>query len=201
MKAGLIMPGGCAPDECQFPLVLLGDDINSNDPEEPLQPGMEVMLPCENCGMTANDYMAYMDGELESHVKGIKSLQSFKNVPLFHWSPAKHRKQIRRYGLRPGRKPVTHSSELKWRAPYICFADDPAWAWMLSGKMPGAPDGEWDLWQTWFDLLDDLEILMSYPDDNQSDGNGVHEYRTPRRVPKRYLRFIGSRSKAPDSIW
>lgn len=185
-RMSITFPDGCFPGDCQFPIIEIGDEYE--DPSGLLTPGMEVMGPCDNCGLSVNEYMSWLDKELQDHAKGIDLLQSHKNVPLFHWSPSKNRKQIVRFGLLPGRRPTTHS-ELKWRAPYICFADDPGWAWMLSGGMASSPYGEWDLWQTWYNELVEPEALMS------DEGNGVHEYRTRHRVFKRSVKYLGSRNK------
>lgn len=183
----LVVPvGECAPEPCSFPIVVIGDEYD--DPAGLLLPGMEVMLPCENCGTVVNEYMSWLDHTIEEMEKGSKLLQEYKNVPLFHWSPAKNRNQIVRYGLRPNCRPTTHA-DLKWRAPYICFADDPAWAWALSGGMTYSPYGEWDLWQTWFNELVEPQMLMS------TEGNGIHEYRTAHRVYKRSVKYLGSRNK------
>lgn len=184
----LEMAGGCAPDDCQFPLIEIGDDPMP-EPDDPLQPGMEVMAPCENCGMTANEYMAFLDKSIKELEDGFKSKLEHENIPLFHWSPSKNRNGITKLGLVPGRKPTTHADVQGWRAPYTCFATDPAWAWALSGNMGYAPDGEWDLWQTWWNELTEPEILPAF------DGDGIHEVRTSHRVFKRSVKYLGSRTK------
>lgn len=67
--------------------------------------------------------------------------------PLFHWSPASRREQILRDGLRVMQDPVTHTPE--FRAPYVCLAETPSWAWALSGMRAekAHEPGSWDLWQ------------------------------------------------------
>lgn len=180
-----IVPSGCAPEPCEFDRIEIGDEYD--DPSGLLKPGMEVMLPCTNCGMAVNEYMAWMDSSLLELEAAIKNNQSHKNIALFHWSPSRHRKQIARFGLLPGRRPTTHSTD--WRAPYICFGTDPAWSWALSGNMRWAPTGDWDLWQTWWDELKEPYILGS------NEGDGIHEVRTEHRVYKRSLRYLGTRTK------
>jgi len=108
---------------------------------------------------------------------------------VFHWSPTPRRGQIVRYGLRPKMRHTIHSDG--WRAPYICFADSPSWAWALSGDMGWAPAGDWDLWQVWLsDLGPDITVI---PDDSRQ--SGMYEIRTPARVYKRHLWRVGTRTK------
>lgn len=113
-------------------------------------------------------------------------------LPLFHWAPAERRKQIIRRGLRPSSRPTTN---LEWRAPYVCFADSPSWAWGLSGAMNWAPAGEWDLWQTSLDVLPVPVTVVPNPD----RWSGAHEVRTPDRVPKSLLWLAGHRTKLPPA--
>lgn len=109
---------------------------------------------------------------------------------VFHWSPSARRSQIIRYGLRPRMRHTLHSDG--WRASYICFGDSPSWAWALSGGMGWAPTGEWDLWQTWLsDLGPDVGVI---PDATRQ--SGMYEIRTPDRVYKSRLWYVGSRTKA-----
>jgi hypothetical protein len=108
---------------------------------------------------------------------------------VFHWSPVVRRRQIIRYGLRPRMRATI--TALEWRAPYVCFADSPSWAWALSAGMPWAPAGEWDLWQTWLsDLGPDIEVI---PDPSRQ--SGMYEIRTGARVFKRHLWHVGTRIK------
>lgn len=184
----------CSPEPCVFPRVEIGDEYE--DPAGLLKTGMEVLLPCENCGASPNEYMEWLDSELVDMEAGYKKLLGHKDIPLFHWSPTKNRLQIRKYGLVPNRKPTVHSIEMEgWRAPYICFGTDPAWAWALSGNMSWAPLGDWDLWETHFLDLTEPEILSSPGDEPWDSDDGIHEVRTGHRVFKRSLRYVGTRTK------
>lgn len=110
---------------------------------------------------------------------------------LYHWSPIKNRKQIKKLGLRIGGP----SLQMNWRPPVLCFSDDPILAWSLSGAM--WPEIEtWDLWsvcmrsQTSFD---NYEIIT----DTYAD-TGCHfikEYRIYDRVFKRDLEYVGTRTQ------
>lgn len=178
----------CAPEPCSFPTVEIGDEYQ--DPAGLLLTGMEVMLPCENCGAKPMEYLTWMDEAILELERALKANSEHKNIMLYHWSPARNRNGITRRGLIPHRRPVTHSKELgDWRAPYICFATDPIWGYALSADMPHTPDGEWDLWATWWEHLDSPEILAS------EEGDGIHEVRNYGRVYKRHLKFLGSRFK------
>lgn len=111
-----------------------------------------------------------------------------KLIPLYHWSPVARRKQIIRYGLRPGMRPCIQTPG--WKAPYICFADTPSWAWALSGDLRWAPSGEWDLWMVWSNRLISPRIYKS-----KERPSGIQEVRTDHRVFKRDLWYVGSRMK------
>lgn len=122
--------------------------------------------------------------------------------PLYHWSPTERRSGIIRRGLRVAQRPVEHSSlssilsptefesALKsWRAPYTCFAEDPLWAWKLSGEL--RPDIEfWDLWWVW--LGDDFRVRRI------RRNNGViparwDEWRVFDDLPKSAVHYVASR--------
>lgn len=107
---------------------------------------------------------------------------------LFHWAPTARRKQILRHGLRPSQRPTLTS---EFRAPYVCFADSPSWAWGLSGDMKWAPSGAWDLWQTELSALGDGVVLVP----SSTRDSGIHEVRTPNRVRKGMIWYVGSRMK------
>lgn len=103
--------------------------------------------------------------------------------PLFHWSPSERHKQITKYGLRPNMR----SSVSSFRAPYICFAETPAWAWGLSGwHHPEIKS--WDLWQT--NLLGLLEYSVI---DTFDEHHLFHEVRTTERVFKKDLWYVATR--------
>lgn len=110
---------------------------------------------------------------------------------LYHWSPAKNRKNITLRGLVPGCKTLQGD----WKPPYVCFSDDPWLAWVLSGNM--WPDiKEWDLWMLHFPTqtsVDHYEIITdTYRD---SGRHYVKEYRIYSRVFKRDLIYLGSRTQ------
>ncbi|KQP81610.1 hypothetical protein [Aeromicrobium sp. Leaf291] len=179
---------------CEHDEVELGED----DASELLPAGARVLLPC-SCGETALSTLELAQADVDALQAALQQVEPYRL--LYHWSPTRHRKQIIRRGLLPGRRAVTHSTNADlraagfnvapdWRAPYVCFADCPSWAWALSGLQRSAPAGEWDLWQTSLDRLTDPWVEPS--DDRPS---GLHEVRTPARVYKRDLWLIGSRTK------
>lgn len=164
---------------CSFDQVL----IEKSDEDGILKAGMQVLVPCE-CGETPLDQWEFLqarDAELSAALLAVEPQR-----PLYHWAPAARRKQIVRYGLRPGSR-VTTSSEVG--APCVCFADSPSWAWALTLNGRGH-DGEWDLWQTWLHALTEPLVLAS-PD----RPSGIYEVRTEHRVYKRDLWYVGSRAK------
>ena len=104
--------------------------------------------------------------------------------PLYHWSPTPRRTSIRRRGMVPSSRSV----DGLWKPPYICFADSPALAWALSGRIhPEIP--EWDLWMTWSSVPNGYEVLPF--DDGQPK-----EYRVYHRIYKRNLWYVGTRMQA-----
>ena len=111
-----------------------------------------------------------------------------RDLPLFHWSPIERRPQILRHGLRPAQRSTTNSDD--WRAPHVCFADTPSWAWCLSAGCVGAPGSEWDLWQTWFYELDGRKVIR-----DATRPSGIYEVRTTVRVPKSALWHVGTRTR------
>lgn len=108
-------------------------------------------------------------------------------MPLFHWAPTERRKQIIRHGLRPSMRGTT-AADQSWRAPHVCFAESPSWAWALSGYF--SPHiKRWDLWQTYYGDLVEPKVIKTY--DKQ---HIVHEIRTSHRVYKRALWLAGERA-------
>jgi hypothetical protein len=171
---------------CVFDEVIIEDgDYEEGDP---LQPGMKVLKPC-TCGETPMDHMELLYNHFDEAQRALKQVEPSR--PLYHWSPTSRRKQIIRYGLRPYMRPNTTMGE-DWghKAPVVCFADTPSWAWALSGAMRWTPTGEWDLWQTFLEDLIDPVILAS--DERPS---GIYEVRTEFRVYKRFLWLVGTRTK------
>lgn len=170
--------------DCVFPEVLVEDDSDG-----PLKAGMKVLAPC-SCGETPMDHVEWLD----AHVAEMQAalLERKDTMPLFHWAPSARRKQILRYGLRPGMRPTTSSvPTVSYGAPCVCLADSASWAWALSGEMDYTPSGEWDLWQTQLDRLVDPIVLPS-----PHRMTGIYEVRTEHRVYKRDLWWVGSRVKS-----
>ncbi len=166
---------------CTFPEVLIGKD----DEDGVLRAGMAVLVPCETCGETPRDHLEFMDGHTDELSRALLATQPVR--ALYHWAPQARRKQIIRYGLRPGMRGTTSAG---WKAPYVCFADSPSWAWALSGGMRWTPAGEWDLWQTWQERLTE-PIVLADPE----IPSGIYEVRTEHRVYKRDLWLVGTRTK------
>lgn len=108
--------------------------------------------------------------------------------PLYHWSPADRRTRIIRYGLRVMQRPVTHTEG--FRAPYLCFAETPSWAWALSGmrdeRKPRQP-GAWDLWQVNVNGKRG-ETVQTYDDDHR-----WHEVRVHENLRKKRLLYLATR--------
>lgn len=169
-----------ATHECAFPEVVIED---ANDDGDPLRPGMRILIPC-SCGDTPLDAMELLHTHLAETQAAILALEPFRF--LFHWAPTARRKQIIRYGLRPGMRSTTSSERMG--APCICLADSPSWAWALSGGMSWTPSGSWDLWQTSLDRLTDPVVLAT-----NERPSGMYEVRTEHRIFKRDLWLVGSR--------
>lgn len=76
-----------------------------------------------------------------------------------------------------------------WKPPYICLAESPRIAWILSGGMRGAESGEWDLWEVWTHNLAGYERLF-----NDTTGH-LKEVRVYERIYKRNVWLIGQRRR------
>lgn len=100
---------------------------------------------------------------------------------MYHWAPISRRKQIIRYGLRPG----SRSSCGEWKPPYVCLADSPLLAWQLIGRYRPQIE-QWDLWWTHSDAAVPYEEIPS-------DNGDVREYRIYHRIYKRDLWYVGTR--------
>lgn len=168
--------------DCSFPQVEIGE----SDEDDVLRAGMLVLIPCEVCGETPLDHFQFLEGHQDELQRALLAQQP--SMMLYHWSPRARRKQIERYGLRPGMRSTTTTEPLG--AAVICFADSPSWAWCLSGGMRWTPAGEWDLWQTSLDRLTAPVVLAT---DNRP--TGLYEVRTEHRLYKRDLWWVGSRTK------
>ena len=165
--------------ECHFPEV----EVQMTD-YGALEAGMRVLIPCPVCSTEPLEHIDFYQRRSEELQASLAALH--KDTLLFHWSPRARRKQIKRYGLRPNMR----SSTSQWRAPYVCFADTPSWAWALSGGMSWTPSGEWDLWSVWMRDLTALTIQAT-PD----RPSGLYEVRTEDRVFKKNIWYVGSRVK------
>lgn len=101
---------------------------------------------------------------------------------LYHWSPSKNRASIKKYGLVPGKKSVCG----QWNPSYICFSRYPTVSWALSATHQKPQS--WDLWCCWSNV--------AVPLDHTHKGKEnwwMAEYRTPNRIPKSKLWFVGTR--------
>jgi hypothetical protein len=107
--------------------------------------------------------------------------------PLFHWSPAPRRGQIVRYGLRIAQRPVTHTPS--FRAPYVCLAESPSWAWALSGLAAERDHkpGLWDLWQV------NVNGKRGEVVDAGDDQHRWHEVRVHERIRKAQMWHVATR--------
>lgn len=170
---------------CEFAEVVVGtcSDLEHDDP---LQPGMRVLVPC-SCGESPQDYLEWQASHVEQMNEAVRQMEPFRF--LFHWAPAARRGQIIRYGLRPTMRPTTNVTE-GYKAPYVCLADSPSWAWALSGDQRHAPSGDWDLWQTSLDRLTEPIVLAA-----TDRPSAIHEVRTEHRIFKRDLWLVGSRTR------
>lgn len=114
---------------------------------------------------------------------------------LYHWSPSVNRPGIQRLGLVPGRAPVTYTdSDPGFRADHTCFAEDPLWAWALSGDVIGKPGQSWDLWCANVDLkLHRFKRMRHHPDEVAHPCRW-HEWRIYDRVYKRNVVYVASRT-------
>jgi len=115
------------------------------------------------------------------------------NTLLYHWSPVGRRARIEAEGLVPG----SWSTDLVWKAPYLCFADSPSLAWALSAMMPrGQLIPRWDLWMTWSKHIVNHEVVLFDLDD--PDPGAIKEYRVYETVPNERLWFVGTRRLEPS---
>ena len=114
--------------ECAFPEIEIGSDAADGTL---LKEGDKVLAPCA-CGEMPGDAYDWETTHGRTMEAAFTAAVLRSPVLLFHWSPARHRKQITRHGLRPHRRPVTTAGDdtpaRQWRAPYVCFADSPSWA-------------------------------------------------------------------------
>jgi hypothetical protein len=168
--------------DCKFPEVIL-EDV---DEDENLKEGMHVLIPCPECGQTPLDNLEFMQKRQKELEDSLLAVEPYR--PMYHWAPESRRKGIIRYGLRPS-MPSTTSTE-GYRAPYVCYADSPSWAWALSGQMKWAPEGNWDLWMTYLDKIEE-PVVHATP----NRPSGLYEVRSIHRLYKRDLWYVGSRMK------
>lgn len=109
---------------------------------------------------------------------------SADSIPFYHWSRTERRPQVLHDGFKPG----SWSRDRVWKPPYICFADNPALAWSLSGALD-ASGLSWDLWMTWSDAVTGYEVLFFDGLANQVP----KEYRVYERIHKRKIWLVGTR--------
>lgn len=147
---------------------------------------MRVLVPCPDCGETPLDHLGWLEAHAQEATDALAAAEPRR--ALYHWAPSARRKQITRYGLRPRMRSTTATGVM--RAPCVCFADSPSWAWALSGGMRWTPGGAWDLWQTTMDLLTEPVVLPG-----RDRASGIYEVRTEHRVYKRDLWYVASRAK------
>lgn len=170
--------------ECRFDEVL----IERADESNVLKAGMLVLVPCA-CGETPLDNLNLMDSHLKESQRAVRQLEPHR--ALYHWAPSSRFKQIKRYGMRPHMQPVTTSEG--FRASYTCWADDPAWAWRLSGGQPRFDKGgEWELFMTWLDRINPEDATILSCDWRPS---GIYEVRVSARIYKRDVLYVASREK------
>lgn len=106
--------------------------------------------------------------------------------PLYHWSPRDRRRSIEHRGLVPGCRAVDGD----WRPNYVCLAENPGWAWALSGELH--PEiGVWDLWQVW---LGPGHQLRRMPNSQPRDDRRWKEVRVFDRIYKRGVLWVAERT-------
>lgn len=106
---------------------------------------------------------------------------------LYHFSPANRRDAIRRDGLIPGSTPVTATEA----QPHLCFATDPAVAWVLSGGIDWNDHiADWDLWMIRVADTDQLTIVGD-------TGPYLRDIWIPHPIPARRLWLAGTRTRTP----
>lgn len=107
---------------------------------------------------------------------------------LYHWSPTRNRRSITHSGLEIHRRTLQGD----WKPPYVCFADDPWLAWLLSGKM--WPEiKEWDLWVCNVDAQTSFDHYEIITDTFSTGRTYTKEYRIYTRVYKRDLIYLATR--------
>jgi hypothetical protein len=81
---------------------------------------------------------------------------------LYHWSPKERCEEIRRDGLQPFSRVVTHSDP-GLASPYISFSPTPSCAWSLIGAMEWVSEiDRWDLWQVRLQDTDSVSIRPEF---------------------------------------
>lgn len=108
---------------------------------------------------------------------------------LYHWAPTVRRPGIIRHGLLPGKPRTTHAGDGDdgWRASYVCLAEDPVWAWELSGWH--RPEiRSWDLWEVLLADVPDRRVqCLATPHER------THEWRVHGRIYKRGVLYVATR--------
>jgi hypothetical protein len=111
------------------------------------------------------------------------------------------RVSIVRRGLLPHQPPVTSSPG--WRPPYTCFAEDPLWAWLLSGNVNRIP-AVWDLWMVYLEPGHEVTRIRHDPPDREALRGHTHirwrEWRVHDKIYQSEIHWVGSRPGDAFSI-
>jgi hypothetical protein len=79
-----------------------------------------------------------------------------------------------------------------WRPPYVCLAENPQWAWQLSGALH--PEvAAWDLWQVWLSPDHRIRRVRNW---EPRDDRRYHEWRVYDRIFKRGVWLVGHRDSS-----
>ena len=106
---------------------------------------------------------------------------------LYHWSPSKNRKSIKKHGLQLFSYPTLATAPQN----HIAFSTNPKAAWKHCRRIPG----KWDLWvldltKTGNDIADKLNIdITPFWGDRQTD----MEIRILYDIPAKFLWLVGNR--------
>ena len=126
---------------------------------------------------------------------------------VYHWSRAYNRKSIEKVGLRPTcptavwerpAGPVKNARHLTdvelddedFGLLGVCLSPNPRDAWLLSIRILSEPGEEWDLWQVFPDVTDEIHYRPSL-------GNTPDEIRIVNRIPKSRVWYVASRTVLP----
>jgi hypothetical protein len=105
---------------------------------------------------------------------------------LYHWSPVERRKEIRKHGLVPFSRPVTHSSD-DLCFPYVSLSPTPSAAWSLSAAIVEEID-DWDLWMVRLRSTDEVHIRPLF-------GTIIEEVKVHNTISSERIWWAGTRSR------